>query len=176
MWPYIYHLQFITQKTIKQTFLCEKSKVGRRWPSCLGCFHVEWAERSSCGRWWCHIWCETLYNTVIGKAADKFAPLRSRKVKSRAGKPWYTADIHSARVTRRKLEGKAMKSGLTIDRQIYREHCIKVVHLIDDSKHTYYRSNLFKLVVTLTSDRQKILPTCDSDTVLANKVSVSPSA
>ena len=28
-----------------------------------------------------------------------------------------------------------------------------------------------KLVVTLTSDRQKILPTCDSDTVLANKVS-----
>ena len=29
----------------------------------------------------------TLYNTVIGKAADKFAPLRSRKVKARAGKP-----------------------------------------------------------------------------------------
>ena len=128
-------------------------------------------------------WCETLYNTVIGKAADKFAPLRSRKVKSRAGKPWYTADIHSARVTRRKLERKALKSGLTIDRQIYREHCVKVVHLID-SKHTYYRSKLasastkdmFKLVVTLTSDRQKILPTCDSDTVLANEVSVSPSA
>ena len=53
-----------------------------------------------------------------------------------------------------------MKSGLTIDRQIYREHCVKVVHLIDDSKHTYYRSKLasastkdmFKLVVTLTSD------------------------
>ena len=53
----------------------------------------------------------TLYNTVIGKAADKFALLRSRKIKSRAGKPWYTADIHSARVTRRKLERKAMKSG-----------------------------------------------------------------
>ena len=72
-----------------------------------------------------------------------------------------------------------MKSGLSIDSQIYREHCVKVVHLIDDSKHTYYRSKLalastkdmFKFLVRLTLDRQKILPTCDSDTVLANKVS-----
>ena len=48
------------------------------------------------------------YNTFIGKAADKFAPLRSRKIKSRAGKPLYTSDIHSARVTRRKLGRKAI--------------------------------------------------------------------
>ena len=57
-----------------------------------------------------------VYNTVIGKAAEKFAPLRSRKVKF--GKPWYTADIRSARLTQRKLERKAMESGFTIERQI----------------------------------------------------------
>ena len=53
-----------------------------------------------------------------------------------------------------------------------------MVRAIDEAKHTYYSSkfssasarDLFHLVGSLTSDRQKILPACDSDNQLANKV------
>ena len=121
-----------------------------------------------------------LYNNVLIEAADKVAPLRLRKAKSRVGKAWYNDDIHKLRVTRRQLERKWIKSGLTVDNQIYQEHSAEVVKVIDESKHVYYRSKLisasprdmFKLVGTLTSSKQKVLPICDSDIALANKIAL----
>ena len=66
------------------------------------------------------------------------ALLKHIKLKTRPSNPWYTDTIHAARVERRKLERRWVKSQLEIDKQIYSSKCKSVAFLIETTKAIYY--------------------------------------
>ncbi len=121
----------------------------------------------------------TSLNATLLQAADKHAPLKQRRLRTRPAKPWYTAEIHAARLLRRRLETRWTKSGLEVDKQMYSDQCRSVVRLIDQAKAQFYRSKLssasprdmHKILNTLMKPQQRVLPSDVSDVDLARQFS-----
>ncbi|XP_055998829.1 uncharacterized protein LOC130047548 [Ostrea edulis] len=75
---------------------------------------------------------------------DNITPLRTITIKGISLKPWYNESIHEARQRRRKLERKAISSGLEVHRQMLAEQtqATCMVHMINSSKTSYYQEKL----------------------------------
>jgi hypothetical protein len=126
---------------------------------------------------------DTMVDTLessLQSTIDDHAPLRRIKVKGDSIKPWYNDDIHSERQKRRRLERKARKTGLEIDRQLYLEQSQNVVEAIKLRKADYFHSKLenadcketFKLLDGLIKDKNAVhLPQSASDKELVRKFS-----
>nr|XP_054757263.1 uncharacterized protein LOC129263376 [Lytechinus pictus] len=122
----------------------------------------------------------SLYNECLGKLMDKHAPLQTVTVTVRPKAPWFSAEIREARRLRRRAERRMMKSGLQVDKTLYRQECETYYNLITDAKSKYFRSEianadskqLFSIVQKLTTPSQSsIYPEHSSASDLANKFS-----
>ena len=111
---------------------------------------------------------------------DKHAPTKKITIKGDGSKPWYSDEIHKARVVRRRMERKYRRTGLAIHKQIYLDHSKKVMELIKQSKRKYFHDKFacsstketFKLINNLLhSNTSKVLPTGKTDQELAESFS-----
>eukprot|EP00914_Ancora_sagittata_P007694 GHVO01015045.1.p1 GENE.GHVO01015045.1~~GHVO01015045.1.p1 ORF type:complete len:491 (-),score=38.71 GHVO01015045.1:344-1816(-) len=99
---------------------------------------------------------------ICQRVSHVHAPLKTITVKGDGLKPWYSDDIHEARVIRRRYERLYNKSNLEIHRQMYVEQSHCVVRLIQRSKSNYYKEKFtdadaketFKLVGSLLNSNQ----------------------
>ena len=106
---------------------------------------------------------------------DKHAPVLTIGDKHQPLKPWYNDDIRNARVEHR-LERKFLKSGLTVDKDLFQVQQDKVVQMIKTAKLDYWKNELlnadtkkmFSLVNGLNGVKCSPLPRCDSNKQLAN--------
>lgn len=118
-----------------------------------------------------------LLNQILVGVADKHAPVITRQVKQFRTNPWYTGDIHKERQLRRRLERKWLHSGLEIDRQLHMQQCSAVVTVIKQAKSNYYKEKLvsstpkemFHVENSLLKPQYTVLPSCESDSELANR-------
>jgi len=69
---------------------------------------------------------------------DKHAPLRTKSITLRPTCPWYTDELHEAKHIKRNLERKWLKSRLTIDHEIYRNHCAKMNKMLKKARVDFY--------------------------------------
>ena len=78
------------------------------------------------------------YDLALKNVLDQHAPLATRSITQRPYSPWYTADVKEAKKEVRKAEKKFNKSGLTIDRDIYKTKRAKWKRTIRDAKRQFY--------------------------------------
>jgi len=116
------------------------------------------------------------YDQVMTCALDKYAPARTITLKGTTSKKWYDNEVHKARVERRRLERQFGETGLEVHRQMFREQSRLVVHMIEQKKANFYKTQFaeadcketFRLVSGLISNNsQKSLPTDSDDMSLA---------
>ena len=116
------------------------------------------------------------FTTAVQPVIDKHAPVLTIRDKHQPLKPWYNDDIRNARVERRRLERKFLKSGLTVDKDLFQVQQDKVVQMIKTAKLDYWKNELlnadtkkmFSLVNGLNGVKCSPLPRCDSNKQLAN--------
>ena len=120
------------------------------------------------------------YNDSLSKLMDKHAPLKTVTVTIRPNAPWFSDEIRVARRHRRRAERRMLKSGLQIDKMLYRQECESYNSLITDLKSKYLRNEiatadskqLFNIVKKLSTPNQSsIFPEHSSDSELANQFS-----
>ncbi len=78
------------------------------------------------------------YDTKLSALVDKHAPLRTKSITLRLTCPWYTDELHEAKHIKRNLERKWLKSRLTIDHEIYRNHCAKMNKMLKKARVDFY--------------------------------------
>lgn len=119
----------------------------------------------------------TLYDRSLTLALDVHAPRKTIKLKGVNPKPWYTDEIHQARIKRRQLERKYKKTGLHVHKEIWHQHQLFVIELIKQRKADYYHQKFksansketFKILQQLLSTNNKmVLPSSSSDEQLAD--------
>ena len=116
------------------------------------------------------------YNNVLIDILNKHAPTIKRKVILRPNAPWHNDNIRESRKIRRKLERRYRKSGLEIDKQVFRKQCDIVNNMCHMAKVDYNRDRildcsdkgLFRLVNELTEEKVVALPKHVSSQDLAN--------
>ena len=121
------------------------------------------------------------YNTVMTKAIKKHAPLKTREIKVVPQAPWFDEEYAVLRRQRRKAEKKYKKTGLQCDKELYNTLRKRSTSLAKDKKKTFISNklasidsnkNLFSVVNNLLDNSQEsILPTGQSDEILANEFS-----
>jgi hypothetical protein len=109
------------------------------------------------------------YNIILENTLDKDAPLKKRTVIIRPQPAWYSEDISEVRKEKRKAEKTWRRTGLTIHRDIYKEHNAKLVHMIAKAKQDYYKARLEK-----SSGDQRVLFKCVDDLLNRSKSSTLP--
>lgn len=95
------------------------------------------------------------YNNILKSLLDRYAPEKSRTVRSRRTVPWFTDDIMKAKRKRRKMERRWRSSKSEIDHQRFTEQCIAVNALVKEAKETYYAS-----VIDSNKGNQRTLFNC----------------
>ena len=65
----------------------------------------------------------------------------SRTITDRPRTPWYTDELQEAK----RWERKYLKSGLTVDKQIYQDHCRQYRSLLDSTKTEYFKRKITEL-------------------------------
>lgn len=117
------------------------------------------------------------YNTILCDLLDIHAPLTERSVFVRPNCPWYSDSLRCSKRNKRRLERKYRKSKLEIDRQNFRDACKSYRRALNDAKRSFHNDRicesdskqLFRIVDSLTNpDRDRVLPTAQSPTHLAN--------
>lgn len=122
------------------------------------------------------------YNSSIKALIDKHAPLQTKTITLRPNAPWYTDELRDAKHKRRKAERLWRRTKLTVHHQLFKEQCRLVSVLLIKSKKEYYsrkitdcgtdHKKLFRLTKNLMGQKGEIvLPSCPSDTTLANRFS-----
>ena len=120
-----------------------------------------------------------LYNATLKTAADEHAPsIKTKKSRARRNL-WYTSEIHAQRITRRKYDKMWIKSGLEIHKQMYMYYTqsFKVIDMITKAKEKYYMEalsdtqpkDMFRVVGTLLSKQETVLPNISDSVELSNK-------
>lgn len=118
------------------------------------------------------------YNSSLRTLIDEHAPIQVKTVSIRPDAPWFTDDIQEAKRRRRRAERRSIKSGLFVDRELYRRECESYYECIFNAKSAYLKDliknadtkELFRLVKTLSTPTQSSpLPDHSSDSELANR-------
>lgn len=119
------------------------------------------------------------YNTNLRKLLNVHAPEQKKEVVIRPNTAWFNSRLRHAKVLKRRLERKWMKSGLESDKNAYLQQCHTYRKLISEVKTEFYsikvveaasdKKKLFNLAKTLLGEEsQQILPDAKSDHILAN--------
>ena len=117
------------------------------------------------------------YDTVLSGLMDKYAPIKIRTRFIRSHSPWFCDDLREKKQELRLYERKWVKSGLQVDRQVFREKCAAYKYHLEQAKTSYHRSQilncdqsqLFKLVDRMCVKKSaNILPVHESPKILAD--------
>ena len=121
------------------------------------------------------------YNECLSRILDKHAPAKQIKVKVKSRAPWYNGEIHYEKLARRKLECRWLRSKSENDMHAFRKIQDHVNNLIRYTKTVYYQEKfknavgqkeIFKLTYKLLNSKpQNLLPSCTSESILANRFS-----
>ena len=84
----------------------------------------------------------SLYDTALRTVLDSHAPIKERHVILRSKTPWYNASLRQAKQLRRRCERRMMKSGLQIDKDIYRSQCKTYYQHLAQAQKEYYQSQV----------------------------------
>ena len=79
-----------------------------------------------------------LYDNTLSSLLELHAPLKKRTVTLRPAAQWYTEEIRTEKVKRRRLERMWRANKLTINREMFVEQCNVVNRLIYKSKMKFY--------------------------------------
>ena len=118
-----------------------------------------------------------VYNNTLSKTLDEHAPEIDRTIKLRPHAPWYNDSLKSAKQVRRRLERKWLRSGLTVDKELFQDQCETYKLLLAESKSTYHskevedanQHELFRVIDKLTCPKSsKHLPDHESPKDLAD--------
>ena len=119
----------------------------------------------------------SFYEKSLRSVLDIHAPIKDRHITLRPMTPWYNKSLRQAKQQRRRCERRMMKSGLQVDREIFKAQCKEYYHFLAQAQKEYYQSKvdacdqrkLFEVVKELTSPSTEcILPSTESDITLAN--------
>ena len=83
-----------------------------------------------------------LFNDVLRELLDKHAPQKTKVIRVKPNAPWYTDKVREARRVKRRLERKMTKSNLQVDKDLFLEQCKMYKQLIEESKCSYYRTEI----------------------------------
>lgn len=117
------------------------------------------------------------YDSGLRRLLDIHAPLKKRILTLRPLSPWFCDELQKVKQQKRRLERKMIKSGLTIDRQLYYDHCKIYREMLNNAKRCYHRDQiaksndrqLFRLIDRMCNPIQThILPDHVSEKLLAN--------
>ena len=93
-----------------------------------------------------------LYNETITTVLDKHAPVTTKYVPVRPATAWYDEDSHKAKCKKRCAERKWRKTGLEIDRQLYKEAGNDLTECVKSAK----REHIQVQVEQAASDPRKV--------------------
>jgi hypothetical protein len=83
-----------------------------------------------------------LYNLTLVGLLDKHAPVKSKCYVDHSDCPWFCEEVSEAKEKRRLAEIKWRKSGLEIDRQLYRSARNSYVIVVKKAKSEYIQEQL----------------------------------
>lgn len=98
------------------------------------------------------------YNNTLSTILDKHAPIKERVITLRPVSPWYTEEIRKLKAERRKLERRWRMTKLTVDKEIYIQHCKSINNAIRKAKAKYYS----EMIIDLESDQKALFKSLDS--------------
>lgn len=78
------------------------------------------------------------YNKSLSSLLDLHAPLKSKTVTFLRSAPWYTGELRKMKTAGRVLERRLKASGLTVHRQVYREHQKAYAQSLRDTRSQFY--------------------------------------
>ena len=107
------------------------------------------------------------YDNTLRSLMDKHVPETTRTITLRPHTPWYSDILRSSKRVKRRHERKWKKSGLEIDRQVFRESCNTYRHILQSAKTNYHSNQiaqcdsrkLFRMVSNMTGSSARVLPT-----------------
>jgi exonuclease III len=122
------------------------------------------------------------YNSVMSTIIEKHAPLQMKTITFRPNTPWYTDELRKEKQKKRKSERRWRKTKLTVDYDVYKEHCKETNKLLLAAKREHYSNKisecgsqqkpLFKIVKKLMGSKEgDVLPSSKSNLDLANTFS-----
>ena len=79
-----------------------------------------------------------LYNNTLSHLLDIHAPVKIKTVSFSRSSPWFTSELRKLKAAGRVLERRSKASGLTVHRQIYREHRRAYSKALRDARSTFY--------------------------------------
>ena len=82
------------------------------------------------------------FNKVLHELLDKHAPQKTKIVTLRPQVPWFNDDMREEKRKKRRLERKMKKSGLEIDKQLFKEQCKIYHHALERSKCEYHQNEV----------------------------------
>ncbi|XP_033123422.1 uncharacterized protein LOC117122069 [Anneissia japonica] len=111
------------------------------------------------------------------KLLDKHAPEVLRTVTFRPHTPWYSDQLRNAKCVKRCSERRWKKSGLEVDRQIFRDDCKKYRSLLNKAKTDHYKAEfhkcdsrqLFQNVATMSNGSSRTFRPVGKDSDIADK-------
>ena len=119
------------------------------------------------------------YNSVMQTLTDKYAPLKSRKIRTPPSAPWFDSEYKQLWIMRRRAEKIYKRSGLPGDKDEFIRLQKETTKLAFKKKHDYYSKkiencnsskNLYACANKLLDIRQKsLLPSSISNIELANR-------
>ncbi|KAL6466824.1 hypothetical protein MHYP_G00246280 [Metynnis hypsauchen] len=82
------------------------------------------------------------YNSHLRSLLDHHAPIKSRAVTFTRSAPWFTDGLRRMKTAGRALERRYKTSGLTVDRQIYRDHQNKYSKALKEARSKFFSNTI----------------------------------
>jgi hypothetical protein len=95
------------------------------------------------------------YNQSLTQILDHHAPEKTKTVTLHPSQPWFTDELHQAKVERRKAERTWRRTRLTVHMEIFREAKTRYNTMLDQAQHQYFNEKLTD---------------CGTDTRAANRI------
>ncbi|KAL6471532.1 hypothetical protein MHYP_G00201820 [Metynnis hypsauchen] len=82
------------------------------------------------------------YNSHLRSLLDHHAPIKSRAVTFTRSAPWFTDGLRRMKTAGRALKRRYKTSGLTVDRQIYRDHQNKYSKALKEARSKFFSNTI----------------------------------
>lgn len=82
-----------------------------------------------------------LYDSELSRVFNRHVPIKKRTVTIRPAAPWYSEELKSEKMEKRRLERRWRASRCVCDREAYTRQCKVLKDLLSSSRSNYY-SNL----------------------------------
>ncbi len=84
------------------------------------------------------------YNSTLTEIIDNHAPVIKKKIIIRPNTNWYNSNLRQAKVIRRRLERRFLKSNLESDRQAFKTQSALVNYLCNEAKSAFFSQRVLE--------------------------------